>query len=42
MLVPGATLKLAYGAADNDQNLLADQAIAQDFGKVVASATIKF
>ena len=42
VLVPGATLKLAYGAADNDQNLLADQAIAQDFGKVVASATIKF
>ena len=42
-LVPGATLKLAYGAADNDQNLLKDQTpAAQNFGKVVASINVAF
>ena len=46
VLVPGATLKLAYGAAKYDQNLLdgqtASDVVKQDLGKVVASATIKF
>ena len=42
VLVPGATLKLAYGKASAKQNLLADQAIAQNFGKIVASAKIAF
>ena len=46
VIVPGATLKLAYGAAKNDQNLLdkqtASDVTAKNLGKVVASATIKF
>ena len=46
VIVPGATLKLAYGAASGDQNLLDKQTAsnvkAQNLGKVVASATIKF
>ena len=41
-IIPGATLKLAYGAGDKDQNLLKDQAIDQQFGKVDATCTIKF
>lgn len=42
-IIPGATLKLAYGAADGDQNLLKDQkVVAQNFGKVDATCTIKF
>ena len=41
-IIPGATLKLAYGAGDKDQNLLKDQAIKQQFGKVDATCTIKF
>ena len=41
-IIPGATLKLAYGAADGDQNLLKDQAKKQNFGKVDATCTIKF
>ena len=45
-IIPGATLKLAYGAADKDQNLLKDQnkefQPVQNFGKVDATCTIKF
>ena len=42
-IIPGATLKLAYGAADGDQNLLKGQGIvAQNLGKVEATCTIKF
>ena len=52
-IIPGATLKLAYGAAKNDQNLLKDQntfgnslmdvkPLNQNFGKVEATCTIKF
>ena len=41
-LVPGATLKLAYSKAEEAQNLLKDQATAQNFGKIVASAKIAF
>ena len=50
-IIPGATLKLAYGAADDPQNLLKGQytiknkAVAdfkQNFGKVEATCTIKF
>ena len=42
-IIPGATLKLAYGAADGDQNLLKDQKkVAQNLGKVEATCTIKF
>ena len=44
-IIPGATLKLAYGAAKNDQNLLKDQIAlqpAQNLGKVDATCTIKF
>ncbi len=42
VLVPGATLKLAYGKTADDQNLLSGQTLAQDLGKVEASCTIKF
>ena len=42
VLVPGATLKLAYGKATDKQNLLSGQTPAQDLGKVEASCTIKF
>ena len=44
-IIPGATLKLAYGAADNDMNFLKDQIAlqpAQNLGKVDATCTIKF
>ena len=44
-IIPGATLKLAYGAAKKDQNLLKDQIAlqpAQNLGKVDATCTIKF
>ena len=45
-IIPGATLKLAYGAADGKQNLLKGQneivQPAQNFGKVEATCTIKF
>ena len=42
VLVPGATLKLAYGKTADKQNLLSGQTLAQDLGKVEASCTIKF
>ncbi len=43
VIVPGATLKLAYSENKTDtMNFLADQARSQNFGKVEASATIKF
>ena len=43
-IIPGATLKLAYGAADDvKQNLLKDQKVVdQSIGKVEATCTIKF
>ena len=43
-IIPGATLKLAYGAADDvKQNLLKDQKpVDQSIGKVDATCTIKF
>lgn len=41
-LIPGATLSLAYGSADEDMNFLADQETVQNFGKVEAKCTIKF
>ena len=45
-IIPGATLKLAYGAADGKQNLLKDQVNGvqkvQNLGKVDATCTIKF
>ena len=53
-IVPGATLKLAYGKAKNSQNLLKDQKTVditaegllkpfdQNLGKVEATCTIKF
>ena len=41
-IIPGATLKLAYGAGDEKQNLLKNQKINQQFGKVDATCTIKF
>ena len=45
-IIPGATLKLAYGAAKDPQNLLKDQITllqpAQNLGKVEATCTIKF
>ena len=43
-IIPGATLKLAYGAADDvKQNLLKDQKpVDQSIGKVEATCTIKF
>ena len=41
-IIPGATLKLAYGAAKKDQNLLKDKTITQNLGKVDATCTIKF
>ena len=42
VIIPGATLKLAYGKTADDQNLLSGQTLAQDLGKVEASCTIKF
>ena len=41
-IIPGATLKLAYGADKKDQNILKDQTKTQNFGKVDAVCTIKF
>ena len=42
-IIPGATLKLAYSEADNDDmNLLKDQKTSQDFGKIVASCNVAF
>ncbi len=44
VVVPGATLKLAYSAADNDQNILKGQTNNKDYnlGKLEATCTIKF
>ncbi len=41
-IIPGAKLSLAYGAGDGDMNLLKDQALDQNFGKVQAKCTITF
>ena len=45
-IIPGATLKLAYGAAKDNMNFLKDQVEdlqpKQNFGKVDATCTIKF
>ena len=42
VVIPGATVKLAYGAATNDQNLLKDQLVKRNLGKAEATVTIKF
>ena len=44
VVVPGATLKLAYSAADKDQNILKGQTNnkAYNLGKLEATCTIKF
>ena len=41
-VIPGATVKLAYGAAKNDMNLLKDQQVKRNLGKAEATVTIKF
>lgn len=41
-VIPGATVKLSYGAAKKDMNLLKDQQIARNLGKAEATVTIKF
>ena len=43
-IIPGATLSLAYGAGDEDMNLLkqAGSGYAQNFGKIEAKCAIEF